>query len=65
MTGGSTIGPFLSSQLGVPTVDIGGPQLAMHSCREMTCTSSIDQAIQLYTGYFERASMIWQSIRYM
>ncbi len=32
---GSTIGPATSAQLGVPTIDIGAPQLAMHSAREM------------------------------
>ncbi|MGV0641931.1 M18 family aminopeptidase [Mycolicibacterium sp. XJ2546] len=32
---GSTVGPMTSARTGIPTVDVGAPQLAMHSAREL------------------------------
>jgi len=50
---GSTIGPVLSTKLGIKTADVGASQLSMHSCREMCGIMSPEQCIKLYTSYFQ------------
>jgi aspartyl aminopeptidase len=43
---GSTVGPFLAASSGIPTIDIGCPQLSMHSSREIL---AVDDYIDLTT----------------
>lgn len=49
---GSTIGPITSGQLAVRTVDVGVPQLAMHSAREMCGLSDVADMTAVLTAFF-------------
>uniref|UniRef100_A0AAF5PN56 Aspartyl aminopeptidase n=1 Tax=Wuchereria bancrofti TaxID=6293 RepID=A0AAF5PN56_WUCBA len=59
---GSTVGPILSTRLAIQTVDVGCPQLAMHSIRELTSTSSIHQATMLYSAFYQQIPHVLASI---
>lgn len=50
---GSTIGPGLAAMLGIRTLDLGNPQLSMHSIRETGGTEDIGIAIKLFAEFFE------------
>ncbi|KAK9120029.1 hypothetical protein Scep_018122 [Stephania cephalantha] len=50
---GSTIGPILASGVGIRTVDVGAPQLSMHSIREMCATDDVTHAYEHFKAYFE------------
>uniref|UniRef100_I1R544 Aspartyl aminopeptidase n=1 Tax=Oryza glaberrima TaxID=4538 RepID=I1R544_ORYGL len=50
---GSTIGPILASGVGIRTVDIGAPQLSMHSIREMCAVDDIKHSYEHFKAYFE------------
>jgi len=50
---GTTIGPIISSKVGVRTIDIGAPQWAMHSCRETCATSDAAHLLTLCQGFFQ------------
>jgi aspartyl aminopeptidase len=49
---GSTIGPMTSAKLGVPTLDVGIPQLAMHSCREVTGAADPQRLTAVLNHFF-------------
>jgi len=51
---GTTIGPIVSSQLGIRSVDIGAPQLAMHSIREMCGVDDIGHYANIMKAFFNQ-----------
>jgi len=50
---GSTIGPMLSAKLGLRTLDLGNPQLSMHSIRECGGVEDVEYAIRLFSSFYE------------
>jgi len=51
---GSTIGPILSSKCGIRTVDVGCPQLSMHSIREVCGVKDIATSTELFKLFFQQ-----------
>ncbi|XP_047311542.1 probable aspartyl aminopeptidase [Impatiens glandulifera] len=52
MSCGSTIGPILASGTGILTVDVGAPQLSMHSIREMCGVDDVKHSYELFKAFF-------------
>jgi aspartyl aminopeptidase len=52
---GSTIGPLTSTALGIDTVDVGIPQLSMHSARELCGAMDPHYLAEALTAFFSGA----------
>ena len=51
--GGSTIGPIASTGLGINSIDVGEPILAMHSIRELGGIEDHFDAYKIYKAFYE------------
>ena len=54
--GGSTLGNILLSHASMPAVDIGIPQLAMHSARECCHIDDVKSATRMFAEFFENGA---------
>lgn len=48
---GSTIGPLVAAGLALDTVDVGMPQLSMHSARELMAAADVDLMLGAFTAW--------------
>jgi aspartyl aminopeptidase len=59
---GSTIGPMIAAKAGVKTIDIGAPQLSMHSIRETCGVIDLVYYRDLFGLFFEEYGKIQQDL---
>ena len=53
MACGSTIGPLTAAEIGVRTIDVGVPQWAMHSIREVAGTADAFHLHRILQRFFD------------
>ncbi|MFY8239141.1 MAG: M18 family aminopeptidase, partial [Ilumatobacteraceae bacterium] len=51
---GSTIGPITATQLGINAIDVGVPQLSMHSARELCGAQDPVHLLNLMKAFISR-----------
>ena len=55
---GSTIGPILAHGVGIRVVDVGIPQLSMHSIREQAAVKDLWSNFHLFKAFFAQADTL-------
>lgn len=60
---GSTIGPMMSANMGVRTMDMGAPCLSMHSIREVCGTDDIWHSTNMFRYFYEDYAEVNASLK--
>jgi len=55
---GSTIGPIVSTLMGIPTVDVGSPMLSMHSARELAGAADPEKMTRLLAHFLLSRNLV-------
>jgi aspartyl aminopeptidase len=59
---GSTIGPLISTATGIRAIDMGCPQLSMHSIRETMGVCDLTNGLQLFKAFFEHFRSVDEAV---
>ena len=59
---GSTIGPIISTQTGIAAIDMGCPQLSMHSIREIMGVADLTFGVRLFAAFFRYFPKVRESV---